>query len=577
MTRQTQCTHCHRFLTGAPSPEVGHQGVPGGSICPLQHHPNPCPWTADSGTGAGAGCDYYANIVDTGEDDEVDEVAQLRLQLQHAQSEIDDGRRQVQLLQLANTNLTDTHSRLASVATATTTTTTTTSTTVTGVFTAPLMGTGYSASLATPSSSLGMANGSTPAHLSAAAASLVAGNSTPASQPTSIYGYGGPTIPELRGDPNVSSLAHQVFSLLVREIPALAAVPSTQQLGPPPFQQHPTLSSAAPSPQYPVPPFQHSPALSLSAAATPHHYTATAPPGPPVSTWVPSAGPSLPPSLHRLLPQHVGGPPPPPADPQLDLLQRQIDEIRMQRTARPQDQDVQTSSSTNVSLESLFSAHIKCPQYKALDFVKLGKFNYTNQVKSQNLNLALFSYGSLKHLLALSDGTLPPVSKSEYISRLYHLINVFEISCLASGLTDFDSYGWRVAREYDSKVLSDIEHGLKTWDNLGKNICPMSWQFAKELVPKSAPKATAPANGNKSASGNPLRICTTWNTYRKENICHYESTNPGESCVFSHICSKCYKSKGVQKRHKAWQCTEPAVSGASAPPPSSTATPVTSV
>ena len=180
-------------------------------------------------------------------------------------------------------------------------------------------------------------------------------------------------------------------------------------------------------------------------------------------------------------------------------------------------------------------------------------------------------------MLALTDGTLPPVDKSEFIARLSHLINVVEISCLASGLSDFDSYGWRVAREYDSKVISDIEQGSKTWGNLGKNIDPMSWQFAKELVPKSPPKPTAPVNSNKSSSGNPLRICTTWNTYRKENVCHYESTNPGETCVFSHICSKCFKSKGVQKRHKSWQCTETAVSGSSASPPISTVTSVTSV
>ena len=179
--RQTQCNHCHRFLTGALTPDVGHQGMAGDSLCSLPHHPNPCPWTADGG--AGVECDYFDNYVDTGEGDVVvgDEVAQLRLELQQAQSVIDDERRQVQLLQLANTNLTNTHSRLASGASTsatTTATTTATSTSVTSVFTSPLMGTGYSSALATPYSSLG----TTPAHLSSAAASLVAGNTASASQ-----------------------------------------------------------------------------------------------------------------------------------------------------------------------------------------------------------------------------------------------------------------------------------------------------------------------------------------------------------------------------------------------------------
>ena len=30
--RQSQCQQCHRFLVNAPSPEVGHQGVPGGTL-----------------------------------------------------------------------------------------------------------------------------------------------------------------------------------------------------------------------------------------------------------------------------------------------------------------------------------------------------------------------------------------------------------------------------------------------------------------------------------------------------------------------------------------------------------------
>ena len=40
-----RCTRCHRYTTGAPSPEVDHQGCNGGSACTLPHHPDPCDWT----------------------------------------------------------------------------------------------------------------------------------------------------------------------------------------------------------------------------------------------------------------------------------------------------------------------------------------------------------------------------------------------------------------------------------------------------------------------------------------------------------------------------------------------------
>ena len=50
------------------------------------------------------------------------------------------------------------------------------------------------------------------------------------------------------------------------------------------------------------------------------------------------------------------------------------------------------------------------------------------------------------------DGTLPLVSQAEICSRLQHLVNVFDIVCLASNLGDFDNFAWRIGREYDSQA-----------------------------------------------------------------------------------------------------------------------------
>ena len=92
----------------------------------------------------------------------------------------------------------------------------------------------------------------------------------------------------------------------------------------------------------------------------------------------------------------------------------------------------------------------------AIDFAKLGNFSYIPQMKQSNLNLALFSYGSVKHLLLLANGTLPAVSRAEFISRLQHTLNVLDIACLGSQISDFDSHAWRTAKDYNFLTNKEI-------------------------------------------------------------------------------------------------------------------------
>ena len=117
---------------------------------------------------------------------------------------------------------------------------------------------------------------------------------------------------------------------------------------------------------------------------------------------------------------------------------------------------------------------------------------------------------------------------------------MLEIVCLSSLVGDFDSNAWHIRKEYDARVISDIEVQIKKWETLDKAIDPGAWQFAKEFVAKS--KTTGP-NQSKT-QGNSTRICSTWNTFRNDG-CSWEHSNPGESCVFLHICSKCKKKQGL--------------------------------
>ena len=204
-------------------------------------------------------------------------------------------------------------------------------------------------------------------------------------------------------------------------------------------------------------------------------------------------------------------------------------------------------------MDSLFSATVKNKQYRSVDFCKIGNFSYTPLIKQTNMNLALFAYGSLRHFLALTDGTLPAVKQTELISRLQHCVNVLDIVCLGSTLTDFDTHAWKVGKEYDAKIIRDIEQGLKHWDTLDRAIDPTAWTYAKELAPpKPKPNSQVGKVGQSTGSGG--KMCTTWNGFKKDG-CHYEANNPGETCVFQHVCNKC-KAKGSMKKHKAWQCDD---------------------
>ena len=319
---------------------------------------------------------------------------------------------------------------------------------------------------------------------------------------------------------------------------------------------------------------------------------------------VPQSGHGVPPPTQHGLPG--GAPvvvhPPPAADPaqqQLLALQREVQELRraqglpggptapgfgqdqgavqvLQDQGTLSSQVLQQESQVNISLDSLMHAHVKYKQYYAIDFARLSPFPYISQLKPTNLNLSLFAYGSIKHLLALSDGTLPPANKTEFISRLQHLMNTLEIVCLGSSLSDFDSYSWKIAREYDSKVVKDIEQGYKTWENLNRCIDPTAWKYAEEMIPKPSKPAQNAKNSNQNSN---QKMCTTYNTFRKEG-CSYEHNNPGENIVYVHACSTC-RQKGLgSKRHKAHQCPESKPTStapvSSAPPTSAVHTPVTS-
>ena len=171
-------------------------------------------------------------------------------------------------------------------------------------------------------------------------------------------------------------------------------------------------------------------------------------------------------------------------------------------------------------------------------------------MKSDNINLPLFIFGSLKHLLFLSNGTLPSVSETELSNRLQHLINIVEIICLGSTIDDYDHQSWRIAREYDSRFINDIEIGLKDWENFNPSIDCTCWTYAKdyvasnfkgEIVTPTEQDLEFPIDHTEFSHNiypeicldcqdgyiNGQKFCTSWNVLRKEG-CQFEYLNPGK-------------------------------------------------
>ena len=56
------------------------------------------------------------------------------------------------------------------------------------------------------------------------------------------------------------------------------------------------------------------------------------------------------------------------------------------------------------------------------------------------------------------------VFDTEFLAWLRNLTNLFEIVCLGSNLNSFTENSRLITREYDSRVIADVELGTKSWE-----------------------------------------------------------------------------------------------------------------
>ena len=220
-----------------------------------------------------------------------------------------------------------------------------------------------------------------------------------------------------------------------------------------------------------------------------------------------------------------------------------------------------TNSQVINSVDQLYAATTVNKQLRAHEFAASAQFPYKSQLNQSNCNAIAFAYGSFKHLEAIKSGLITNVSDTEFLARLRHLKNVFEVACLSSNLATFADPPWQVAREYDARVIADIESGVKTWGGLANGLETDAIYVAKEIVElkNKAKKPLKNDKGDNKLESKPKKDpknngCTTYNTHRASDGCFWEHQNKGETCVFDHFCSWCKVNRNTVEKHKIINC-----------------------
>ena len=96
------------------------------------------------------------------------------------------------------------------------------------------------------------------------------------------------------------------------------------------------------------------------------------------------------------------------------------------------------------------------------------------------------------------------MSEEEQNCRIQHLLNVLETAAIHSSPTEFQSHGWTVARDYDYRVMADMDRGIINWINLGPSIHAGNYTQAVSANP--TPLSGAKMLGGKRGKKEPRRI-----------------------------------------------------------------------
>ena len=190
------------------------------------------------------------------------------------------------------------------------------------------------------------------------------------------------------------------------------------------------------------------------------------------------------------------------------------------------------------------------------DFSRYCQVEYSDKIKAENANLVMFSYGYVSQILASRQGRIDAMSDSELNGRLQHFLHLLELTATYSTNSDFCSFPWQRARNYNTRIFSDLDNGTLTWSNITSKMNPTNMMQAIEAVPKTEVKKKEPWKEDpKKKFGDEGPPCSKWNACEVKGKCQYEVDNPGKNCNRPHICSYCFTKYGHTKtNHKESYC-----------------------
>ena len=165
-----------------------------------------------------------------------------------------------------------------------------------------------------------------------------------------------------------------------------------------------------------------------------------------------------------------------------------------------------------------------------------------------NINLPLYTWASILELEAALSGRSSTMSNTEVVGKLRHIKCILEVCCLNSASTDFNTYGWNIAKDYASKVEDEVSQGLTSW----QHITPGVRTGALVSAQMDCQRQTLTKANKKD--GDNIKICTTYNRCETKGKCEYELNNPDKKCQRKHECSWCRSNLSQGNRHQAWEC-----------------------
>ena len=188
------------------------------------------------------------------------------------------------------------------------------------------------------------------------------------------------------------------------------------------------------------------------------------------------------------------------------------------------------------------------------DYSKFCQVDYSEKVKPENSNLVMFMYGYICQILSSRHGNIAPMPESELLGRLQHLLHLLELTAMFSTNTEYSSYAWQRARNYNSRIFSDLDAGTLDWASINTKLDPTSMMQAIEAVPKPEFKVKKKEEDVRTKPKDDPP-CPKWNNCDVTGKCQFEADNPSKKCSKPHICSYCFAKYGFTRtNHKEVSC-----------------------